>query len=69
MLSWIKKKLKIEDVDFNLMMPFGQCEAGLGWHAGMKITCGTKTNMRDRGYWVCSRHPVPAGTRSKEVLA
>jgi hypothetical protein len=67
MFRWLRKLLQIEDRYYNPLMPHGHCEAGLGWHAGMRVTCGTLTNMQDRGYWICSRHPVPEGTPQKEV--
>jgi hypothetical protein len=57
MFKWLKRLLLLEDSDFNEQLPYGPCQAIIAWHAGMNVTCGTKTNMKEGGYWVCSKHP------------
>lgn len=54
------------DTDFNPSLPYNTCEAIVAYHAGMNVTCGRKTNRMMSGYWVCSRHPVPASAKPKE---
>lgn len=65
MIKWLKKLLGIDDdEDYDPQLPFGQCEAWLGCHAGMRITCGKRTNHKwiasdlSRSIWHCTAHPV-----------
>ena len=63
MIRLLRRLLRGDDVDFDKNRPWGRCEAVLGHHFGMPISCGKRTNIREAHYWTCSKHPVTKARR------
>lgn len=69
MKRWWRRLMRLDDKNLDMSKSYGDCEATIGYHAGMNVTCGMRTNGHDLGYWHCSTHsPLPVGTRPKHEV-
>jgi len=58
-MTWLRKLFGVIDRDFVETFQSGRCEANFGYHMGMLVTCGTRTNHRHPKYtsmWACLKH-------------